>query len=98
MFLKYYDINNINGKFKAFHFISLNSFEFFPYLSDYRVLILFALDIIYYYWKYMENVIIFHNNGLCVLHIWNIIRQHTLLLLSIYSKKNLFIKVKSKIN
>ena len=83
---------------KAFHFISLNSFEFFPYLSDYRVLILSALDIIYYYWKYMENVINFHYNGLCVLNVWNIIRHHAFLLLSIYSKKNLFNKAKYEIN
>jgi len=101
LFLKYYDIININKKFKAFYFISLNSFEFFHFLSDYGILILSFLGIIYYYyfWKYVENDITFHNNGLCVLNIWNIIRQHTLILLSIYSKKiNLFNKAKSEIN
>ena len=54
--------------------------------------------IYYYYWKYVENDITFHNSGLCVLNIWNIIRQHTLILLSIYSKKNLFNKAKYEIN
>ena len=96
MFLKYYDIININKKFKAFYFISLNSFEFFHFLSDYGILILSFLGIIYY-WKYMENVINFHYNGLCVLNVWNIIRHHAFLLLSIYSKKNLFNKAKSEL-